>query len=174
MVRKGEFREDLWFRLNVFPVPMPPLRRRKEDIPALVRHFLEKKSRQLNLPQIPLLDSKAMDRLIDYDWPGNVRELENVIERALILSPQGPLCFDDLDRDWSEEASASGSTANDALAPLDEVVAEHIRKALRRQLGRIEGPFGAARLLGLHPSTLKGKMRKLGIRRSDFEPEKLP
>ncbi|MCP4718947.1 MAG: AAA family ATPase, partial [Desulfobacteraceae bacterium] len=94
MVDKGRFREDLWFRLNVFPITIPPLRQRKNDIPALVQHFIEKKSKETGTPNQPILGPGAMDRMIDYHWPGNVRELENVVERALILSRDNILTFD--------------------------------------------------------------------------------
>jgi transcriptional regulator with GAF, ATPase, and Fis domain len=171
MVRRGEFREDLWYRLNVYPVRIPPLRERKQDIPALVRYFVQRKSRTMNLAEVPSLDSSAMDRLTAYDWPGNVRELENVVERALILNPQGPLRFEGLAASsGTAPENAPGALDEGEPARLDEVVAAHIRKVLRSRHGRIEGAFGAARALGLHPSTLKGKMRKLGIRRSDFDP----
>jgi DNA-binding NtrC family response regulator len=125
----------------------------------------------MNLAEVPSLDSSAMDRLTAYDWPGNVRELENVVERALILNPQGPLRFEGLAASsGTAPENAPGALDEGEPARLDEVVAAHIRKVLRSRHGRIEGAFGAARALGLHPSTLKGKMRKLGIRRSDFDP----
>ena len=94
MITEGGFREDLWFRLNVFPITIPPLRHRTVDIPALVTYFVERKAIQLRLPAIPPLAPGALDRLMAYHWPGNIRELENVIERALILDPNGPLTFD--------------------------------------------------------------------------------
>jgi transcriptional regulator with GAF, ATPase, and Fis domain len=102
-VKTDQFREDLWFRLNVFPITIPPLRDRKSDIPALLQHFLSLKSRQLKLPAIPLISPGAVDTLMDYHWPGNVRELENIVERTLILDRKGPLHFDHLKADQREE-----------------------------------------------------------------------
>ena len=97
MVRAGRFREDLWFRLNVFPIEVPPLRDRKGDIPALVQHFIERKAGELKIGETPQLAPGAIDRLMAYDWPGNVRELENLVERAMILRHRGePLRFDEL------------------------------------------------------------------------------
>ena len=95
-IRNKQFREDLWFRLNVFPIWIPPLRDRVSDIPELVQHFINLKSKELKLSVIPKLSQGAIDSLIEYHWPGNVRELENVIERALILNPTGPLTFETL------------------------------------------------------------------------------
>ena len=103
MVKNHLFREDLWFRVNVFPIVIPPLRERKADIPALMQHFINSKSKELKLPAIPTLSPGTIDPLMDYHWPGNVRELENVIERALILNPSGPLTFDHLNLRHSKE-----------------------------------------------------------------------
>jgi len=166
MIEDGSFRQDLWFRLNVFPVTIPPLRERKEDIPLLVRHFLEKKAGEMKRAEVPELTAEAMEQLCSYDWPGNVRELENVIERGLILSGHGHLAFPGL-IEPHRATSGQPDQADKPPVPLDQAIAEHIRKALRHSRGRIEGPFGAARILGLNPSTLKGKMRRLGIRRSE-------
>ena len=96
MVRTGRFREDLWFRLNVFPIAVPPLRDRPSDIPALVQHFIERKAGELKIGETPRLAPGAIDDLMAYDWPGNVRELENLVERAMILHRGEPLRFDDL------------------------------------------------------------------------------
>ncbi|OPY73026.1 MAG: Formate hydrogenlyase transcriptional activator [Syntrophorhabdus sp. PtaU1.Bin058] len=165
MVSEGRFREDLWFRLNVFPVLIPPLRSRKADIPALTDHFIQKKSKELKLPTPPTLGRDAMDRLVRYDWPGNVRELENVIERALILSKGGPLVFDRL-FPFYESAHIDlplPSSRQKERRSLDEVVSDHIRQTLVETKGKVHGPGGAAELLGMHPSTLRSKMKKLGI-----------
>ena len=96
MIASGRFREDLWFRLNVFPIMIPPLRQRREDIPALVHHFIDRKSMELKLTERPVLAPGAIDRLMAYDWPGNVRELENMVERALIQHRGGVLSFETL------------------------------------------------------------------------------
>jgi transcriptional regulator with GAF, ATPase, and Fis domain len=165
MIASGRFREDLWFRLNVFPIRIPPLRQRREDIPALVHHFIDRKSIELKLTERPALAPGAIDRLIAYDWPGNVRELENMIERALIQHRGGVLSFEPLlplpvpeGREAVEEAGRSR-----ALPSLDEINARHIRRALKIAGGKINGPGGAGQILGLHPNTLRKRMNKLGI-----------
>ena len=167
MVRSGKFREDLWFRINVFPITVPPLRRRSEDIPAFVAHFIERKSRELKIHTPPSLVPGAIEQLQAYHWPGNVRELENLVERELILSQMtgndGMLRFDQLDTVSTPEKPETETGHADKIHPLDDMVAVHIRKALKHADGRVEGENGAARMLGLHPSTLRGRMRKLGI-----------
>ncbi len=167
MVRKGDFREDLWFRLNVFPIMIPPLRQRVEDIPALVNHFVEKKSRELKITKRPPLGHGALERLQEYSWPGNVRELENLVERALILNQitggQNPLAFEPFVGMQVTRKSDVVVKPNAAIRPLEEEMAAHIRRALNQSGGKVEGEKGAAKLLGLHPSTLRGRMRKLRI-----------
>jgi transcriptional regulator with GAF, ATPase, and Fis domain len=165
MIASGQFREDLWFRLNVFPITIPPLRQRREDIPALVHHFIDRKSIELKLTERPVLAPGAIDRLIAYDWPGNVREVENMIERALIQHRGGVLSFETLlplavsgGREVVEDAGR-----NRALRSLDEMTAQHIRRALKAAGGKINGPGGAGQILGLHPNTLRKRMNKLGI-----------
>ncbi len=165
MVKEGTFREDLWFRLNVFPIWVPPLRQRREDIPLLAESFLARKTRELNLGRKPLLGQAALGQLRDYDWPGNVRELQNVIERALIISQGDHLVIPPLGRrPVSPPVEPLSPPAPDSFPPLDQVVSGHIRQALDMTKGRINGPGGAAELLGLNPSTLRGKMKKLGLR----------
>jgi transcriptional regulator with GAF, ATPase, and Fis domain len=163
MVKANQFREDLWFRLNVFPIKIPPLRERKEDIPALVHHFIERKSKELRLLKLPTSSHGAIDRLMAYSWPGNVRELENVIERAMILSKNGPLTFDHL-VPLSQDHEASVFQAQE-IEPLklDEVVSRHIQQVLKMTRGKVHGPGGAAELLGINPSTLRNRMDQLGI-----------
>ena len=165
MIASGRFREDLWFRLNVFPITIPPLRQRREDIPALVHHFIDRKAKELKLAERPVLGHGAIDRLVAYDWPGNVRELENMIERALIQHRGGVLSFETLlplavsgNREMVQDASR-----NRALPSLDEINAGHFRRALEMAGGKINGPGGAAQILGLHPNTLRKRMNKLGI-----------
>jgi len=162
MVTHHQFREDLWFRLNVFPIWIPPLRERISDIPALVQHFINLKSRELKLPTIPTLSSGAIDPLMEYHWPGNVRELENVIERALILNPMGPLTFEHLNlrqpKKTLESRGQSEETGN-----LDEVISRHICRVLSKTKGKVNGPDGAAAFLGINPSTLRNRMKKLRI-----------
>lgn len=157
-VKAGTFREDLWYRLQVFPIRIPALRDRRLDIPALVRHFVQAGAKRLRLGAPPALAEGAIDPLLDYPWPGNVRELEHVVERALILALDGePLRF--------EAALGVGGAAphEDHDERLDAVIAGHIRRVLEATEGRIEGPRGAAERLGLNPSTLRSKMRKLGV-----------
>jgi transcriptional regulator with GAF, ATPase, and Fis domain len=168
MVRTGEFREDLWFRLNVFPILIPPLRHRIEDIPALLAHFVERKSKELKIRNPPPLTLEMVNKLQTYTWPGNVRELENLVERALILK-QMPGSDGRLNIETPAgfrppgEATPHKTPGDDRLRPLDEVIAAHIESALHRSSGKVEGRDGAAKILGLHPSTLRGRMRKLGI-----------
>jgi len=169
MLHEGAFRDDLFFRLNVFPIQIPPLRERKGDIPALVHYFIRKKSREIGMTVIPTLAQGALERLMAYTWPGNVRELENTIERALILSRGEPIGFGDLLRTQlkggtaEEPGPAAPSEQNDQLA-LDEVISGHIRRVLEMTEGRVGGKKGAASLLKINPSTLRKRMRKLGIR----------
>ena len=163
MVAEGGFRKDLWFRINAFPIHIPPLRRRKMDIPLLAAHFLKKKSRELGVHQIPDISPGAMAQLSDHPWPGNVRELENAMERALIQHRHGPLLFRQ-EADLQEERSVSIPLAGRQPPPtLAEVNRECIEKALEQTGGRINGPGGAAEILGIHPSTLRNRMNKLGI-----------
>jgi len=173
MVADKEFREDLWFRLNVFPITIPPLRSRKADIPELVQYFIELKSKELSLPKIPTLKENSIERLSAYAWPGNVRELQNVIERELILNPLGPLSFRSFkQKKESIEDHPDTFTAIDSLdeTNLDEIVISHIEKVLKETKGRIHGKEGAANLLGINASTLINRMKKLGIKykKSEF------
>ncbi len=168
MVRSAKFREDLWFRLNVFPIHIPPLRHRTEDIPALVYHFIEKKSAELRLKDKPDLSPDALKQLCAHRWPGNVRELENTVERALIQYRGGLLRFDLADLDRQETADESRynplkDPAGNRPMTLDQMNALHIRRVLAAAGGKISGPGGAAELLDIHPNTLRKRMDKLGI-----------
>lgn len=162
MIKNRQFREDLWFRLNVFPIRIPPLRDRSVDIPALVQHFILLKSKELNRPRIPVLSPGAIDPLMAYHWPGNVRELANIIERSMILNPSGPLTFEHL---FPKSAYGKRNQLNsgEATDNLDEVISRHISGVLAKTDGKINGPGGAAELLGINPSTLRGRMKKLNI-----------
>jgi transcriptional regulator with GAF, ATPase, and Fis domain len=162
LVRKKLFREDLWFRLNVFPIWIPPLRERKSDIPALLQHFIGLKSRELKLPTIPKVSSKAMDFLMEYPWPGNVRELQNVVERELILQPGGPLGFDHIIQSMQGK-QADIKKPHKTSFNLDDMISNHIREVLTQTNGKIHGPGGAAELLGVNANTLRNRMNKLGI-----------
>lgn len=163
MVAAGRFREDLWFRLNVFPLAIPSLRERAEDIPALVHHFVERKARELKLSRTPELAPGAIDALLAYPWPGNVRELENVIERAIILNQDQPLQFDLGGKARQNHETPSPPVASAPLLPLDEMIAQHIRRALEKSDWKIHGQGGAGELLGINPNTLRNRMRKLGV-----------
>jgi len=163
MVKAHQFREDLWFRLNVFPIWMPPLRERRSDIPALLQHFISSKSRELKLPAVPTVSPGATDLLMDYHWPGNVRELQNIVERALILNPKGPLTFGHMNLPLQKENKKLKEQIpeTDNLA---EMASHQIRRVLTKTNGKIHGPGGAAELLGLNASTLRNRMDKLGIK----------
>jgi transcriptional regulator with GAF, ATPase, and Fis domain len=163
-VAEGRFRQDLYYRLNVFPVHLPPLRERTEDIPLLVHYFVDRYAAKIGrvVTRVP---DEAMQRLLAYPWPGNVRELENVIERGVIIStgPElaaGPELLPVLP---APTAPPPESTS------MQEVSRQHIVAVLQRTGWRIDGPQGAARLLNMHPSTLRSRMQKLGIKRSAAE-----
>ena len=166
MVSSGRFREDLWFRLNVFPIMIPPLRHRKDDIPSLVHHFIQRKSIELKVKEKPKLASGAIDRLTACDWPGNVRELENTIERALIQHRTGgALSFENLlpPAVSGRGKVAQGQSQDESLVSLQEMDARHIRRALERAGGKINGPGGVAEILSIKPNTLRKRMKRLGI-----------
>ena len=161
MILKKEFRSDLYYRLNVFPISIPPLRERPDDVPLLVRHFVQETARRMN-KTIDTIPSGTMEALTQYGWPGNIRELENVIERAVILSPgcvlQVPI------RDLrSRIAPGHGNEKPQTLADVER---EHIRSILQETKWVLSGPKGAATRLGLNRSTLHFRMKKLGIVRS--------
>ncbi len=162
-VQEGRFRKDLWFRINVFPIVVPPLRERVSDIPALVQHFIERKAKELKVGDTPRLADGAIDTLMTYDWPGNVRELENVIERAMILHRDEPLGFDDLGVSSSRSTKGQSQASNVQSLDLDTMTVQHITLVLQMTGGKIHGPGGAGELLGVNPSTLRYKMKKLGI-----------
>jgi formate hydrogenlyase transcriptional activator len=168
LVAERKFRSDLFYRLNVFPIQIPPLRDRREDIPLLVRYFVQKFSRSLN-KLVQYVPSDAMDALVAYSWPGNIRELENLLERAVILSPGKELRvpFSELRNAMSTpvEETAVAISASAPVATLEEAEREHILRALRQTEWRIAGQRGAAAVLGMKRTTLQARMRKLGIRR---------
>ncbi len=170
MVNSGQFREDLWFRLNVFPIMIPPLRQRKKDIPILVDHFIERKSKELKYQSIPVVAPGAIDRLKSYNWPGNVRELENVIERALIHNrgrrKDNPLAFDDLTLQQSNGEDLMPKNTEKYLLTLDELNSAYIQQVLNLSKGKVRGIDGAAERLGINPSTLRSRIKKLGIKYS--------
>ncbi len=162
LIVKDLFREDLYFRLNVFPIAIPPLRDRKADIPALVAHFIQKKSREMGLQIAPDLSQGAIEGLMQYDWPGNVRELENIVERAIIVSGGKDLVFPGAAAGGMAFGRMGHGMRTETLS-LQDVEAGHIRKVLRHAGGKISGKGGAAELLRVNPGTLRARMRKLGI-----------
>ena len=174
-ISEGTFRSDLYYRLNVFPLEVPPLRERRSDIPQLAMFFLSKYARNLG-KKMEGISAVATERLTSYSWPGNVRELQNVIERGLILSHGSileleadltsvPVSESNLDK-ASESESAPAPGLSVALKTLEEVEREHICAALQQTHGVVEGANGAAKTLGIHPNTLRHRMAKLGISRS--------
>src|SRR5499427_912111 len=170
LVAQRQFRNDLYYRLNVFPIQIPALRERNEDIPLLVRYFVQRFSRSLN-KEVAYIPADAMDALVRYPWPGNVRELENLIERAVLLSPGKELRIprSELKSDAPIAAEENSSAPSTALATrvstLEEAERQHILRALKQTQWRIAGPKGAATVLGMKRTTLQARMRKLGIRR---------
>jgi len=163
-VRKGRFRQDLYYRLNVFPITVPPLRQRKEDIPLLVQAFIERYARKLG-KRITSIQKETMKALQDYPWPGNVRELESVLERAVILCP-GPVL------QLADKLELSSHPLLSTMRTLEETERNQILKILSETRWRIDGKDGAAAILGLNPSTLRARMHKLGIvRPGNKEPD---
>ena len=166
MVRDGEFREDLFYRLNVFPISLPPLRDRREDIPVLANYFDNRICTRFGRQPCGF-SKEAMDQLLDYRWPGNVRELENIVERAIILCGGETIRREHV-RVESVSAAGGHAMGDIELRPLQEVERDHIVAALRTCDGKVSGKGGAADRLGLKPSTLESRMKKLGISREDL------
>jgi len=177
LVAERAFRSDLYYRLNVFPIHIPALRERPEDVPLLVRYFVQKFSRRLN-KAVSYVPAEAMEALAGYSWPGNIRELENFIERAVLLSPGKELrvTISELkpvavaadagaDSSSSSTSLSSSTSVNAPIATLEDAERQHILRALRQTEWRIAGPKGAAAILDMKRTTLQARMRKLGIRR---------
>jgi transcriptional regulator with GAF, ATPase, and Fis domain len=170
-VEEGRFREDLYYRLNVFPIEVPPLRKRKEDIPLLAAHFLELSAKKLNHPK-PKLSQANMNQLQTYDWPGNVRELQNVIERAIITSQSGKLRFDLPAGKATRETPAPSRTENDTgekprvrtFEEIRQLDRDNILTALKQTGGKVFGKGGAAELLDTRPTTLASRIKRLGLK----------
>ena len=174
-IQEGRFRSDLFYRLSVFPIRMPPLRDRPEDIAALVRHFASRFA-QREHTSVPAITAAALERLVAYPWPGNVRELQNVVERAVILARGGEvdpalLLFPQLPHACRRgDPVVPQAQASDALLPFSDAERHAITQALHATGWRISGPDGAARILGLRPTTLHAKMKRLGIQRPSVVP----
>nr|NIT61711.1 AAA domain-containing protein [Fodinibius sp.]NIV16324.1 AAA domain-containing protein [Fodinibius sp.]NIY30291.1 AAA domain-containing protein [Fodinibius sp.] len=161
-VENGNFREDLFYRLNVFPVKIPPLRERKEDVSLLVKHFIQKYARKIGR-EVNAVPRHVLETLQQYHWPGNVRELENVIERAIIISQGNKLLLGD----WMPQ-NHNPSNGQAHFHTLEECEKHHIVEALEKTGWRVSGDKGAARILGLHPKTLESRMRRLNIKRKNW------
>jgi transcriptional regulator with GAF, ATPase, and Fis domain len=163
MVKRNEYRSDLYYRLNVFPVPLPPLRARREDIPALVEHFVEIYARRMG-KQIDQISPETMSELTSYPWPGNIRELQNFIERSVILTSGNVL--------EPPLASLRNPTEVESVGPItmEDAERDHIRKTLEQTRWVVAGPNGAAARLGIKRSTLYFRMQKLGISRTNKDP----
>jgi DNA-binding NtrC family response regulator len=178
LVRDGRFRQDLWYRLATFPMLLPPLRERTEDIPALARHLAQRAALRFGLPQ-RALSAEDLTLLMAYSWPGNVRELAAVIDRAVLLgrgdrlevgAALGPVARGGEGSRGADRPAAAAAPGR--LASLDEAMRQHIEAALALTEGRIEGEHGAARLLKINPHTLRSRMRKLGIEWTAFKSDR--
>ena len=159
-VRNGRFRRDLYYRLNVFPIAVPALRERREDLPALVAHLVVHLSRALG-KAVTHIEPSALPALARHDWPGNIRELENVLQRGIIMSRNGAIDLSDFRA--GPAATFAAPSADARPRSLAETEREYVQRVLERLGWRIEGPGGAARVLGLQPSTLRSKMRQLDL-----------
>ena len=163
LVGEKAFRDDLFYRLCVFPIHIPPLRERKMDIPGLVEYFMRKKAKEIGLHFIPKLLPGTMEALTEYGWPGNVRELSNAVERAIIIHEGKPLSFEDIVGFHPDSGDEIRYRPTETNLTLNEMEADHIRQILEKAGGRVEGEQGAAALLGMNPGTLRHRMRKLRI-----------
>jgi len=155
----GRFRMDLYYRLNVFPITLPPLRERREDIPALARHFIEQECKKLNR-SAPALTTEIMDALLNYPWPGNIRELQHIVERAVLLTKG-----DTIRQIILPHTSDKPAHPKTGLSSMEEMEKKHIIEALRMCDGKISGKGGAAEMLKVPSSTLNSRIKKLGIKK---------
>jgi transcriptional regulator with GAF, ATPase, and Fis domain len=171
-VAAGRFREDLYYRLNVFPIQVTPLRERREDVPLLAQHFIKLSARELGCPK-PRLTRAGTIQLLTYDWPGNIRELRNVIERAVILARGGALEFDlpagpaPVLRPLPRSAEDNESAGHEFLteSEMQQRERENLVAVLKKSGWKIKGADGAAELLGVKPTTLLSRMKKMGLKR---------
>jgi formate hydrogenlyase transcriptional activator len=167
MIGEKQFRSDLYYRLNVFPICIPPLRERPEDIPPLVRHFVQDFARRMN-KSVNAISSETMDALVRYPWPGNIRELQNVIERSVVVHHQGKLSV----RECCRSAKAIFRRTSASVQPFRRSAMEDrkmIDAALTAAEGRVSGPSGAAAILGISPSTLESKIKSMNINKYSFK-----
>ena len=161
-INAGKFRSDLFYRLNVFPITLPPLRERKEDIPDLAYHFIERLSQKLGRP-VSSISQKALEEMLQYNWPGNIRELEHLIERSLLMT-RGTI-IKEIYLPKSDVHQKSVRKDEESIKSFAQNEREYILSILKKSNGKVRGPGGAAELLDLPPSTLQSKMKKLGIRK---------
>jgi transcriptional regulator with GAF, ATPase, and Fis domain len=169
-VAEGRFREDLYYRINVIPIPLPPLRQRKEDIPLLARHFVQKHGHR----RVRDISEEAIQTLMSYDWPGNVRELENIIERSIILERESQLVTIDLPNKMRRKSGANGLLDFNEDLPLEQVREQAIdqveKEYLKRVLARYHGSIKrVAEHTGLTTRSIHGKMKKFDLRKEDFK-----
>ncbi len=164
-VREGRFREDLWYRLNVYTITVPALRDRMGDIDLLVPFFAKRFCKQLGKP-LPKISKGALNILKGHSWPGNIRELRHAVERALINWQDGRLQFDVLETVY-DQTKTSGKDQDIPLKPMVEIERDHISRVLANTGWKVDGLGGAAEILQLNPSTLRSRMKKLGIRRKN-------
>ena len=162
MVARGDFRSDLFYRINSFPIEIPPLRERQKDIPPLATHFMKKYATK-NMKNIKRINNHEMKKLLEYSWPGNIRELEHIIERSVILSEDDTLIIPTFEPYYPPIQAEDESQTE--LLSLAEIERKHIINVLNHVKWRVRGEQGAAKVLGLKPSTLEFRMKKLGINR---------
>jgi transcriptional regulator with GAF, ATPase, and Fis domain len=165
-VAEGRFRLDLYYRLNVFPIELPPLRERTEDIPALASHFINQYNHKAGR-KITGLSDKVVKNMLAYHWPGNIRELEHLIERSVLLT-KGTI-IEDIALPLAKHKELSAGMQSARIKTIDENERDHIIAVLKKCNGKIWGAGGAAEALNVPPSTLKSKMKKLGIQKENFE-----
>jgi transcriptional regulator with PAS, ATPase and Fis domain len=165
-VAEGRFRLDLYYRLNVLPIELPPLRERKDDIPMLVDHFVAHFAKQMNKP-VPEISKDVFKQLMTYNWPGNIRELGHLLERSVLLAKGKVISSINLPPAIVSQKK-SGDDSIQPLKTLEEMEVEHILNVLKKCNGKVCGAGGAADVLGLPPSTLNSKIKKLGIKRESY------
>ena len=164
-VAEGRFRMDLYYRLNVFPITLPALRERKEDIPLLAIHFTHLYSKKIGRP-VHDIGSEALKKLLLYDWPGNIRELENLVERSVLLATGNIIT--DIALPQNQKSTTTLTGTKEPIKTIEENERDHIVSALRSCNGKISGDGGAAELLNINVSTLNSKIKKLGIKREHY------
>jgi transcriptional regulator with PAS, ATPase and Fis domain len=164
-IAAGTFREDLFYRLNVFPIHIPPLRERKEDIPMLVEYFIDRFARKAG-KNIRSIDKQSLELLESYSWPGNIRELQNVVERSVVLCDTDTLR---IDNSWLSLGNSQLESTGSLAGKIQAQEKEFIEKALAETEGKVSGPLGAAAKLGISPSALEYKIRLLKINKHQFK-----